>query len=148
MSDCGRQKFFFPATKILDLTTHQPQVFSVHECRNGDIRILSRHEFKTKTHMLSGAGKWSAPGLRFSARRFHCASPRKNQPYVRTLPAEFYKQIVRLNGWSYEENCGMPSVLGHWTNDIVYKRLAPGILDELRKLIPRDQKGRLKKKLF
>jgi hypothetical protein len=30
----------------------------------------------------------------------------------------------------------------------VYKRLAPGILDELRKLIPRDQKGRLKKKLF
>jgi len=70
------------------------------------------------------------------------------QPYVRTFPAEFYKQIFRLNGWDYEENCGRPSVLGHWTNDIVYKRLAPGVLDELRKLIPRDQKGRLKKKLF
>jgi hypothetical protein len=70
------------------------------------------------------------------------------QPYVRMFPAEFYKQIFRLNGWNYEENCGRPSVLGHWTNDIVYKRLAPGALDELRKLVPRDLKGRLKKKLF
>jgi hypothetical protein len=39
-------------------------------------------------------------------------------------------------------------VLGHWTNNIVYKRLAPGVLRELRRLTPRDEKGRLKYKLF
>ncbi|MFZ1887597.1 MAG: P63C domain-containing protein [Candidatus Binataceae bacterium] len=70
------------------------------------------------------------------------------QPYVRTFPAEFYKQIFRLYGWDYHENCGKPSVLGHITNNLVYKRLAPGVLEELRRKIPRDDKGRLKKKLF
>jgi hypothetical protein len=70
------------------------------------------------------------------------------QPYVRTFPAEFYKQIFRLYGWNYYENCGKPAVLGHITNNLVYKRLAPGVLEELRRKIPRDDKGRLKKKLF
>jgi P63C domain len=70
------------------------------------------------------------------------------QPYVRTFPAEFYKQIFRLYGWNYYENCGRPGVLGHITNNLVYKRLAPGVLDELRRKIPRNEKGRLTKKLF
>ncbi len=70
------------------------------------------------------------------------------QPYVRTFPAEFYKQIFRLYGWNYYENCGKPGVLGHITNNLVYKRLAPGVLEELRRKIPRNDKGRLTKKLF
>lgn len=70
------------------------------------------------------------------------------QPYVRTFPPEFYKQIFRLYGWDYYENCGRPAVLGHITNNLIYKRLAPGVLEDLRKRIPRDNKGRLTKKLF
>jgi hypothetical protein len=70
------------------------------------------------------------------------------QPYVRTFPAEFYKEIFRLYGWDYHENCGRPAVLGHITNNLVYKRLAPGVLEELRRKIGRDDKGRLKEKLF
>ncbi len=69
-------------------------------------------------------------------------------PYVRTFPPEFYKQIFRLYGWDYYENCGRPAVLGHIRNNLIYKRLAPGVLEELRKRIPRDNKGRLTKKLF
>ena len=38
--------------------------------------------------------------------------------------------------------------MGVITNNLIYKRLAPGILEELRKRIPRDGTGRLKKKLF
>jgi hypothetical protein len=34
-----------------------------------------------------------------------------------------------------------PSVVGKYTNDIVYQRLAPGILDELKRLNPKDEKG-------
>jgi hypothetical protein len=70
------------------------------------------------------------------------------RPWVKTFPADFYREIFRLNGWEYSENCGRPSVLGHWTNNIVYKRLAPGVLEELRRLTPRDDRGRLKNKLF
>lgn len=70
------------------------------------------------------------------------------RPWVKTFPAEFYKQIFRLNNWPYEENCGRPGVIGHWTNNIVYKRLAPGVLEELRRQTPRSAAGDFKNKLF
>ena len=34
------------------------------------------------------------------------------------------------------------------TADLVYSRLAPGVLEELRELSPRDEKGRRRNKLF
>ena len=70
------------------------------------------------------------------------------RPWVKTFPAEFYKQIYRLNGWSYDAKAGRPGVIGHWTNNIVYKRLAPGVLEELRRLTPRTPSGSYKDKLF
>jgi len=70
------------------------------------------------------------------------------RPWVRTFPATFYKEIFRLNQWEYYENCGRPGVVGKWTDNIVYKRLAPGVREKLREIIPRDEKGRLKNKLF
>jgi hypothetical protein len=70
------------------------------------------------------------------------------RPWVKTFPAEFYKQIFRLNGWAYSENCPRPGVVGHWTNNIVYKRLAPGVWEELKRLTPKTPTGRYKNKLF
>ena len=65
--------------------------------------------------------------------------------WVKTFPAEFYKEMFRLRKWDFSENSGArPAVVGHLTNDLVYRRLAPGVLDELRRLTPRDEKGRLK----
>ena len=34
-----------------------------------------------------------------------------------------------------------PDVIGHYTNDIVYRRLAPGILEELKRRNPKSIKG-------
>jgi len=57
--------------------------------------------------------------------------------------------MFRLKGWKLvDASQARPSVVGHYTNDLVYKRLAPRVLDELRRLTPRDDKGRLKNKLF
>lgn len=70
------------------------------------------------------------------------------RPWIKTFPTEYYEQIYRLNGWPYEAVAGRPGVIGHWTNNIVYRRLAPGVLQELRRRTPRDEKGRLKNKLF
>jgi P63C domain-containing protein len=67
---------------------------------------------------------------------------------VRTFPSDVYKEIFRLYGWDYYENSARPKVLGQITNNVIYKRLAPGVLKELRRKIPSDDKGRLKKKLF
>ena len=70
---------------------------------------------------------------------------RELRKWVKTFPAEFYKEMFRLRKWSFSETPGArPAIVGHLTNDLVYRRLAPGVLDELRRLTPRDEKGRLK----
>jgi len=37
-----------------------------------------------------------------------------------------------------------PSFVGHWVNDIVYDRIAPGIRQKLKELNPRTEKGNRK----
>jgi hypothetical protein len=41
-----------------------------------------------------------------------------------------------------------PQYFGVLTNDIVYKRIAPGVLDELKKVVPRNDEGRPTAKYF
>lgn len=70
------------------------------------------------------------------------------RPWVPTFQPEFYKQIHRLNGWEYREGKGNPGVVGHWTTNIVHKRLAPGVWAELKRKTPRLENGRLKHRMF
>jgi len=71
------------------------------------------------------------------------------KPYIGTFPIEFYKQIFRLNRWPWnEESTKRPGVIGRWTNDIVYERLAPGILKALQERNPTIKPGRRKYKHF
>ena len=64
------------------------------------------------------------------------------QPWTRTFPYEFYQQIFRLKGWPGPQGAKRPSVIGHYTNDVVYARLAPGVLSELRNKNPVKPSGR------
>jgi hypothetical protein len=69
--------------------------------------------------------------------------------WVKTFPDEYYQHIFRLKGWKMSEIPNRrPVIFGRITNDLVYERLAPKVLDELKRLTPRDQKGRLKHKYF
>ncbi len=63
-----------------------------------------------------------------------------------TFPADYYRQLYRLRGLQYPPAKAnqMPRYFGTLTNDVVYARLAPGVLEELHRLTPRDSKGRLK----
>lgn len=57
--------------------------------------------------------------------------------WARRFPIEFYEELFRLKGWSLDKKTmKMPGVVGRYTNDIIYDRLAPGILEELRKKNP------------
>jgi hypothetical protein len=66
--------------------------------------------------------------------------------WVRTFDPEFYKQIFRLKGWVYNGSTKRPRQLGKITNDLVYERLAPGVLQELRQENPADERGYRKAK--
>ena len=67
------------------------------------------------------------------------------RPYVRTFPVSFYENLFRLRGMEFpRDTVQRPRYFGHLTNDIIYARLAPGVLEELRNITPRREDGRLK----
>lgn len=68
--------------------------------------------------------------------------------WARRFPMEFYEELFRLKGWSLDKKTmKMPGVVGRYTNDLIYDRLAPGILEELRKKNPIiEETGRRKTK--
>jgi hypothetical protein len=71
------------------------------------------------------------------------------QAYVSTFPPDFYAEMFRLRELPFPvETVHKPQYFGHLTNDVVYKRLAPGVLDELKKATPKDDKGRRRHKYF
>jgi len=66
--------------------------------------------------------------------------------WAKRFPDEFYKQLFRLRGWTWDDlkkGRGQGGrVVGKYTNDLVYSRLAPGILEELQIRNPTDENGR------
>lgn len=65
------------------------------------------------------------------------------QPWVKTFPTEYYQEMFRLRDLEYRsDSVKRPPYFGHLTNDIVYDRLAPSVLEELRVRIPRNDEGR------
>lgn len=71
------------------------------------------------------------------------------QRYVQTFPPDYYEEIFRLRGMEYpRDTVQRPRYFGILTNDVVYDRLAPGVLEELKKVNPKDDAGRRKHKNF
>lgn len=68
------------------------------------------------------------------------------QPWTRTFPFEFYEEICRLRDWPSINAIRRPSVIGKYTNDFVYERLAPALLDELQDRNPTLPEGRRRHK--
>jgi len=56
--------------------------------------------------------------------------------WAKRFPDEFYKEMFKLKRWEYKANSvKRPGVIGYYTNDLIYARLAPGVLDQLKKTI-------------
>lgn len=67
--------------------------------------------------------------------------------WAKRFPDEFYELMFKLKGWQWKGiKVNRPGVVGKYTNDLVYERLAPNILEELRKRNPPNEKGRRKTK--
>jgi hypothetical protein len=62
--------------------------------------------------------------------------------WAKRFPDEFYENIYKLKNWPWP---GMGknrySVVAHYTRDLVYERLAPGVLEELERKSPKNEKG-------
>jgi hypothetical protein len=65
--------------------------------------------------------------------------------WAKRFPDTFYKEMFRLRGWAYPSvSGGKPGVVGNYTMDIVYQRLAPGLVKELDSRNPKEEGGRRK----
>lgn len=68
--------------------------------------------------------------------------------WAKKFPDEFYENIYKLRGWAWP---GMGknrySVVAHYTRDLVYERMAPGLLKNLEQNSPKDEKGNRDNKL-
>jgi hypothetical protein len=70
-------------------------------------------------------------------------------PWTQRFPNEFYQQMFRLQGWQYSPlSTKRPRRVAQLTVRIVYEKLPPGVLDELRRKNPVIQDGRRRHKLF
>ena len=48
--------------------------------------------------------------------------------WVRTFPADYFKELCRLRGVVFRPDMRLPQYFGHLTNDLVYRRMAPRLL--------------------
>lgn len=65
------------------------------------------------------------------------------QKWAQVFPYEYYEQIFRLKRKSMNTHRNL-GWIGHITNNLIYSRLDPGVLEELRELNPKDEEGRRK----
>ena len=65
--------------------------------------------------------------------------------WAKRFPDEFYKELFRLKNKPYPFPKNPPQYVGHWTNNVIYHRLAPGVLKDLREKNPVTKNGRRKR---
>lgn len=66
------------------------------------------------------------------------------QAWICTFDMEFYRLMCQVRGEPLRRAYKRPAYFGHLTNEIVYRRLAPGVLTELRRRNPVAEDGRRK----
>lgn len=66
--------------------------------------------------------------------------------WVSTFPADYFKELCRLRGVELRSDMRLPQYFGQLTNNLIYRRIAPGLLKKLKER--REEKGKPSNKLF
>lgn len=70
-------------------------------------------------------------------------------PWVQRFPHEFFRQTYRLLGWEYKPGQTRHSpYMGKFINKYVFEALPPGVLDELKARLPKNENGNRRAKLW
>ena len=60
-------------------------------------------------------------------------------PWAKRFPDEFYKQMFRLKGWTYNGK-NRPQYVGKLTNHYIYEQLPDEVLEELKQKTPKNKR--------
>jgi hypothetical protein len=70
-------------------------------------------------------------------------------PWVRKFPHEFFREAYRLLGWEYKTGQTKHSpYMGKFITKYVFDALPPGVLDELKARLPKNEHGNRRAKLW
>jgi len=70
-------------------------------------------------------------------------------PWVRKFPHDFFKEAYRLLAWPYQPGQTKHSpYMGKFINKYVFEALPPGVLDELKARLPKNEHGNRRAKLW
>ena len=148
----GRTAYGYPAVLLVDMCDAVLRAHDAGALRKNQLHIAKRADILVRALATVGiialvdeaTGYQRMRSERALATILEEFIAKELQPWTRTFPYEFYQQIFRLKGWPGPNGTKRPSVIGHYTNDIVYARLAPGVLVELKQKNPTLPSGRRK----
>ena len=70
-------------------------------------------------------------------------------PWTRRFPPEFFQEIYRLHGWEYKPgSVKHPQYVGKLITKHVYEPLPPGVLEEMKNRVPKNERGQRKAQLW
>lgn len=76
-------------------------------------------------------------------------SPSYLIPWTRRFPHEFFQEVYRLHGWEYKAgSIKHPQYLGKFILKYVYEPLPPGVLEEMKRRLPKNENGNRRAKLW
>jgi hypothetical protein len=146
----GRSAYGYPATLLADICEAVLAARATEQLSPGQLAVANQCEVLVRGFARVGiiALVDEATGYQRDRAKDALAKileawvAKELQPYVRTFPAEYYEEMFRLRGLPYPPDNPKfrPQYFGVLTNDIVYERLAPGLLEELKKQAQKDEK--------
>ena len=89
-----------------------------------------------------------SPGCSSASTLKPSVTPRPGSPawslqrWTKQFPDEFFREIYRIQGWEFKPGTSKRTpYVGKLINKYIYEQLPPGVLDELRELNPRTERG-------
>jgi len=152
-----RRAFGYEATTLPDICETVLKARSEGKLRHQQMRIGNQCELLARGFMRIGIIALVDEATGYQKQRAQDALAKileqfiakELRPYIRLFPGEFYEHLFRLRGLEFPKDSGKkPQYFGHLTNDIVWARLAPGVLEEMRTIVPKRESGRGRKYPF
>jgi hypothetical protein len=136
----GSKAFGFPAEllpTVCDVYLAARQAKKLHPTQE---KVAERAEI-----LVRGLARVGIRALIDEATGFQFERPRKDleeylekflsenlRRWVRTFPSDYFKHLCRLRGVELREDMRLPRYFGLLTNNMIYRRVAPGLLRKLK----------------
>lgn len=151
----GRKSHGFEAEDIVDICKMYMQARKAGVLQPGQIHLAAQSEIIVLSLAKVGIASLIDAATGYEKIRDRNALQALLDRYLRKeyaawakrFPDEFFREMFRLKKWDYPTvGSARPGVVGHYINNLVYERLAPGLLKELEEKNPKGDSGQRRAK--